>query len=262
MMLTDSHTHFELLQDEDKADQTAAIIERAQQEGIGYFLNVCVKLSHFKQVLRPAEIYPFVYASAGLHPNDDTEEADLQQLMTAGEHTRVVAIGETGLDYFRSSGDLDWQRNRFRLHVQAARELKKPLIIHMRNAKEDTIRILREESAQDIGGVMHCFTEDLETAKQALDLGFYISFSGIVTFKNATNIQDAAKNIPMERMLIETDAPYLAPVPLRGKKNEPAYLRHTAEFIANLRSLSLDDVAAQTTKNFFTLFKGAEPVYV
>ena len=132
----------------------------------------------------------------------------------------------------------------------------------MRDAKEDTIRILREESAQDIGGVMHCFTEDWETAKQALDLGFYISFSGIVTFKNAANIQDAAKNIPMERMLIETDAPYLAPVPLRGKKNEPAYLRHTAEFIANLRSLSLDDVATQTTKNFFTLFRGAEPVYV
>ena len=262
MMLADSHTHFELLQDEGQVDQTAAIIERAQQEGIGYFLNVCVKLSRFNEVLRPAELYPFVYASAGLHPNDDSEEADLQQLMVAGNHDRVVAIGETGLDYFRSTGDLDWQRDRFRLHIQSARALKKPLIIHMRDAKEDTIRILREESAQDIGGVMHCFTEDWETAKQALDLGFYISFSGIVTFKNAANIQDAAKNIPMERMLIETDAPYLAPVPLRGKKNEPAYLRHTAEFIANLRSLSLDDVATQTTKNFFTLFRGAEPVYV
>lgn len=262
MILTDSHTHFELLQDESLPDQTAAIIERARQEGIGYFLNVCVKLSRFNEVLRPAELYPFVYASAGLHPNDDSEEADLQNLMEAGGHPRVVAIGETGLDYFRSSGDLDWQRDRFRLHIQAAKNLKKPLIIHMRDAKDDTLRLLREESAQDVGGVMHCFTEDWSTAKLALELGFYISFSGIVTFKNAASIQDAARNIPIDRMLIETDAPYLAPVPLRGKKNEPAYLRHTAAFIADLRGISLDDVATQTTKNFFTLFKGAEPVYV
>lgn len=262
MKLTDSHTHFELLQDEGQQDLTPAIIERAQQEGIAYFLNVCVKMTRFQDVLRPAELFPFVFASAGLHPNDDSEEVDLQQLITAGSHQRVVGIGETGLDYFRSSGELDWQRDRFRRHISAAKALKKPLIIHMRDAKEDTLRILREESAQDVGGVMHCFTEDWETAKRALDLGFYISFSGIVTFKNALNIQDAAKNVPLDRILIETDAPYLAPVPMRGKKNEPAYLRHTAEFIANLRGVSLEEIASQTTKNFFTLFKGAEPIYV
>lgn len=262
MRLTDSHTHFELLQDENHDDQTPVIIERAQQEGIAYFLNVCVKLSRLNEVLRPAEQFPFVYATAGLHPNDDTEEASLDELLQAGAHPRIVGIGETGLDYFRSSGELDWQRDRFRRHIEAAKSLNKPLIIHMRDAKEDTLRILREESAQDVGGVMHCFTEDWETAKRALDLGFYISFSGIVTFKNAVSIQDAARNVPLDRILVETDAPYLAPTPMRGKKNEPAYLKHTAEFIANQRSINVEDFAAQTTKNFFTLFKGAKPVYV
>ena len=262
MILADSHTHFELLREEDQADETAAFIERAQYENIGYFLNVCVKLSRFDQVLHPAEIYPFVYASVGLHPNDDTEEADLARLVEFGKHKRVVAIGETGLDYFRSSGELEWQRDRFRCHIDAAKTVNKPLIIHMRDAKEDTIKIMRENGAQDVGGVMHCFTEDWECAKRALDLGFYISFSGIVTFKNALSIQEVAKNIPADRMLIETDAPYLAPVPMRGKKNEPAYLRHTAEFIANLRGVTVEEIATQTTENFFTLFKGAEPVYV
>jgi len=262
MILVDSHTHFELLQEESAEDQTPAIIERARQQGIGYFLNVCVKYSRFEHVLRPAEIYPFVFASVGLHPNDDEENVNEEQLVKAGSHDRVVAIGETGLDYFRSSGELDWQRERFRCHIRAARQLHKPVIIHMRDATNDTLSIMKEESAGDAGGVMHCFTEDWHTAKMALDLGFYISFSGIVTFKNAAAIQDAAKKIPLDRVLIETDAPYLAPVPMRGKKNEPSYLRHTAEFIASLRGISLDAAAEQTTNNFFTLFKGAKQVYV
>lgn len=262
MMLVDSHTHFELLQDDTGIDYTPAIIERAQQEGIGYFLNVCVKLSHFPQVLQPAEKFPFVFASVGLHPNDDSEEADLQQLIQLGSHPRVVAVGETGLDYFRSSGELDWQRDRFRRHIEAGKKLEKPVIIHMRDATDDTLKIMREEKADEIGGVMHCFTEDWDTAKKALDLNFYISFSGIVTFKNAAAIQDAAKHVPLDRILIETDAPYLAPVPMRGKKNEPAYLRHTAEFIAALRGVPVEQIAEQTTNNFFKLFKGAKQIYV
>jgi len=262
MILVDSHTHFELLHETDEADATSEVIERAQHEGIGYFLNVCVKLSRVEYVLRPAEKYPFVFASVGLHPNDDTEEASLEKLLQWGTHPRVVAIGETGLDYFRSSGELDWQRDRFRRHIEAAKTLQKPLIIHMRDAKEDTIKILREEDAKSTGGVMHCFTEDWAVAQQALDIGFYISFSGIVTFKNAVAIQEVAKKIPLDRMLVETDAPYLAPVPLRGKKNEPAYMRHTAEFIAHLRGISVEEVAEQTTLNFFNLFKGAKPTHV
>lgn len=262
MIFIDSHTHFELLHEEGQADETAEIVARAEQEGVKYFLNVSVKLSRFASVLRPAEIYPFVFASVGLHPNDDSEEADLKDLIALGSHERVVAVGETGLDYFRSSGELGWQRDRFRCHIAAAKALHKPLIIHMRHAKEDTLAILHEENAQSVGGVMHCFTEDWSVAQQALEIGFYISFSGIVTFKNALNIQEVAKKMPLERMLIETDAPYLAPVPMRGKKNEPAYLRHTAEFIANLRGISLDDMAEATTRNFFTLFKGAKPIHV
>ncbi len=262
MRLVDSHTHFELLHDEGQDDHTPIIIERAQQEGVEYFLNVCVKYSRFEYVLKPAEIYPFVFASVGLHPNDDSEEVTFEQLIKSGGHQRVVAVGETGLDYFRSAGDLDWQRDRFRTHIQAAKQLQKPLIIHMRDAKEDTLKIMREESAQDVGGVMHCFTEDWSVAERALDLGFYISFSGIVTFKNALAIQEVAKRIPLDRMLVETDAPYLAPVPMRGKKNEPAYMRHTAAFIASLRGDTLETIAEQTTRNFFTLFKGAGPANV
>ncbi len=262
MIITDSHTHFELLREDDQADATAEIIERARQEGIGYFLNVCVKVSRFENVLRPAEIYPYVFASVGLHPNDTAEEVDLNTLVKLGSHDRVVAVGETGLDYFRSSGELDWQRERFRCHIAAAKALNKPLIIHMRNATDDTLEIMRQENVQEVGGVMHCFTEDWDVAQRALALGFYISFSGIVTFKNAAAIQGAAKNIPLDKMLIETDAPYLAPVPMRGKKNEPAYLRHTAEFIATLRGITVEEVAEQTTRNFFNLFKGAAPTHV
>lgn len=260
MKLTDSHTHFELLHESDEADATPLVIQRAEEQGVGYFLNVCVKMSRFDYVLRPAEIYPFVFASVGLHPNDTEEEVDFDTLVKLGSHQRVVAIGETGLDYYRSSGELAWQRERFRIHIAAAKALRKPLIIHMRLATDDTLRMMKEEGADQVGGVMHCFTEDWSVAKRALDLGFYISFSGIVTFKNATNIQEAARHVPLDKILIETDAPYLAPVPMRGKPNEPAYLRHTAAYLANLRQIDLENFATQTTQNFFDLFKGASHV--
>jgi TatD DNase family protein len=262
MKIVDSHTHFELLHKDESDNDTGGVIARAKEQGIAYFLNVCVKMSRFQHVLEPALQYPFVFASVGLHPNEDEEETDLETLIQLGQNERVVAVGETGLDYYRSSGELDWQRDRFRQHIAAAHSLKKPLIIHMRNATDDTINILQTEKARDVGGVMHCFTEDWATAQRALDLGFYISFSGIVTFKNALHIQDAARKMPIDRMLIETDAPYLAPVPMRGKKNEPAYLQHTAQYLADLRGMEIEAFAEQTTQNFFNLFKGAKPTHV
>ncbi|MBX3708857.1 MAG: TatD family hydrolase [Gammaproteobacteria bacterium] len=262
MYLVDSHCHLDLLDltlDHGSLDQ---VLSRAQAHGVQYFLNVCVKLSDFPLLLRTAEAYPFVSASVGSHPNEQHEEVSLDALVKLAENNKVVAIGETGLDYFRSTGDLAWQRDRFRTHIHAAKESQKPLIIHTRDAKQDTIHIMQEEDASQAGGVMHCFTEDWDTAKQALDLNFYISFSGIVTFKNATTIQEVAKRVPMDRILIETDSPYLAPHPQRGKPNEPSYIRYTAEYIASLRNMNIDEFAAQTTQNFFRLFKGAMKPYV
>lgn len=259
MQLVDSHCHFDLLNEDITPDEVENFVADAKKQGVAYFLNVCVSISRLKQVLLPAETYPFVFASVGLHPNDTDEETTINELVTLSEHPRIVAIGETGLDYFRSSGELGWQRERFRNHIRAARQVNKPLIIHTRNAIRDTLDIMREESAKDVGGVMHCFTENWDAAQEAMEMGFCISFSGIVTFKNAAVIQDVASKIPLNRMLIETDAPYLAPVPMRGKPNEPAYVRHTAEFIAEMRNISLDDVAMHTTENFFNLFKEAKP---
>lgn len=257
MFLVDSHCHLDLLDLTPDQNDLNAVIARAHANDVHSILNVCVKLSDFPQVLKAAETYPFVSASVGLHPNEMDEEVDLPTLIKLGQHNKVVAIGETGLDYFRSTGDIEWQRDRFRTHIRAARELQKPLIIHTRDAKQDTIRIMQEEDAAQIGGVMHCFTEDWSVAKQALEMNFYISFSGIITFKNAATIQEVAKQIPLDRMLIETDSPYLAPIPHRGKPNEPAFVRYTAEYIANLLNISVDEFAEQTTRNFFNLFKGA-----
>lgn len=253
MYLTDSHCHLNMLEH----DVIPNYITRAKENGVKYFLNVSVSLAEFPKLLATAEAYDCVSASVGLHPNEQEEEVDLATLVKLSDHPKVVAIGETGLDYFRSTGDLDWQRDRFRRHIEAAKLVQKPLIIHTRDAKDDTIRLMREEGADKIGGVMHCFTEDWATAQLALDLGFYISFSGIVTFKNAATIQDVAKRMPLDKMLIETDSPYLAPNPHRGKPNEPGFVRFTAEYIANLRGIDLEAFAEQTTHNFFSLFKGA-----
>ena len=257
MFLVDSHCHLDLLDLTPDDGDINKVIERAQKQGVNYILNVCVSLAEFPTVLKTAEAYPFVGASVGLHPNEQEEEVDMATLTHLGQSKKVIAIGETGLDYFRSTGDLSWQRERFRTHIRAAKTLRKPLIVHTREAKDDTIKILQEEGAQKVGGVMHCFTEDWATAKKALEMNFYISFSGIITFKSATIIQEVARQVPMDRILLETDSPYLAPNPHRGKPNEPSYVRHTAEYIADLRKITVDEIAKQTTQNFFTLFRGA-----
>src|SRR3990167_3305568 len=262
MFLVDSHCHLDLLDLTADSGDVAKVIERARQHGVHHLLNVCVSLKHFQAVLTTASAYPFVSASVGLHPNEQAEEADTDTLLALAQPQKVVAIGETGLDYFRSQGEMNWQRERFRAHVRAAHITKKPLIIHTRQAQEDTIQVMQEEQADQVGGVMHCFTETWPMAKQALDMGFYISFSGIVTFKNALSIQEVACKVPLDRMLLETDSPYLAPIPFRGKTNEPANVKYIAAYMAALRKMSVADLAEQTTRNFFTLFKGAERTHV
>jgi TatD DNase family protein len=255
-MLVDSHCHLNF---PELAANLSNIRQTMQDNAVGHALCVSVTLPDFPAVLALAENYPNFYASVGVHPDyEDIEEPTVEGLVELAKHPKVIAIGETGLDYFRLTGDLEWQRNRFRTHIHAAIEGAKPLIIHTRNAAEDTLRIMREENASSIGGVMHCFTESLEVAEQAIELGFYISFSGIVTFKNATALKEVAKKIPLDRILIETDSPYLAPIPFRGKINQPAYVKHVAEEIARLRDSTFESISEATTANFFRLFKHAQ----
>ncbi|WDZ94347.1 TatD family hydrolase [Herbaspirillum sp. WKF16] len=255
-MFIDSHCHINF---PDLAARLPEIFGKMAENKVSHALCVSVDLPDFPQVLALAEQYPNIYASVGVHPDyEDTPEPDVAQLVRLADHPRIVAIGETGLDYYRLQGDLEWQRERFRTHIRASRETGKPLIIHTRSASEDTIRIMREEGANPeaggAAGVMHCFTESQEVADAAIELGFYISFSGIVTFKSARDLQQVARTIPLERMLIETDSPYLAPVPFRGKTNEPGYVRHVGEFIADLRGIPVEELARQTSANFFKLF--------
>lgn len=227
-------------------------------------LCICTTLEEFDTVHQFALSQPHIWASAGVHPdNDDVQEPSLTELVRLGSLSKVVAIGETGLDYYRlgerSIADMEWQRERFRTHIRAARQLKKPLVIHTRSASEDTLRLLREEGEcgdpASAGGVFHCFTEDVNIARQALELGFYISFSGIVTFRSAQSIRDVVKIVPEDRLLIETDSPYLAPVPYRGKTNNPAYVPFVAAEIAKVRNCTVEEVAAVTDDNFTRLFK-------
>jgi len=222
--------------------------------GVTHALCISVELPKFPKVLGLAEAHDNFFASVGVHPDHEAETVETARLVELARHPKVVAIGETGLDYHRLSGDLEWQRERFRTHIRAARECGKPLVIHTRDAAEDTLRIMREEGAGKVGGVMHCFTETADVAEAALALGFHISFSGIVTFKNAGHLRDIAKAVPLDRLLVETDSPYLAPVPHRGKTNRPGLVRHVAEEIARLRDLSPDQVAQATSENFFRLF--------
>lgn len=225
---------------------------------MSHALCVSVTLDKFPEVLGLAEQYDNFYASVGVHPDyENIDEPSVDLLCRLAQHPKVVAIGETGLDYFRLSGDLEWQRNRFRTHIRAAILVGKPLIIHTRNAANDTLRIMQEEGAHQAGGVMHCFTESLEMAEAAIEMGFYISFSGIVTFKNAAQLKEVAQKIPLDKILVETDSPYLAPVPFRGKTNQPAYVKYVAQEIADLRGISLEAVMQATTQNFFNLFKCA-----
>lgn len=252
-MFVDSHCHLDFPELAERQDE---ILTLMADNAVTHALCVSVKLETFARVLALAEAYPHLYASVGVHPdNNDCEEPDVDRLLALAAHPRVVAIGETGLDYYWHKDKPEWQRERFRTHIRAARACNKPLIIHTRDSAEDTLRLMREEGADAPGGVMHCFTESREVAEAALDLGFYISFSGIVTFKNAKALKEVARYVPLERMLIETDAPYLAPVPHRGKQNEPGFVKHVAEHIAELRDVPVDTIARQTTDNFMNLFK-------
>ena len=237
------------------------VLAAARGLGVGHMLCVSVEEADYPVLRQLVADHDCLSASIGIHPNTEVvTEPQERDLVRQADFPGVVAIGETGLDYYRSRGDLDWQRDRFRTHIRAAREINKPLIIHCREAKEDVLDILRQEQAPDVGGVMHCFVEDLETARRAMDLNFLISFSGIVTFKNAIELQEVARALPLEAMLVETDSPYLAPVPYRGKPNQPAYVRYVAEHIATLREIDLEQVAAATTVNFNRLFRPASPV--
>ena len=256
-MLVDSHCHLNF---PEFAADMAGVMHAMQVNSVTHALCVSVTLDKFPEILTIAEAHEHIYASVGVHPDyEDIPSFTADDLVHFADHPKVIAIGETGLDYFRLTGDLEWQRERFRTHIRAAIQCGKPLIIHTRSAAEDTLRVMKEEGAERIGGVMHCFTESLEVAEAAMDMGFYISLSGIVTFKNATALKEVAQKIPLDRMLIETDSPYLAPVPYRGKTNQPAYVKHVAEEIARLRGISLEEVAEATTRNFFQLFKLPQP---
>ena len=251
-MFVDSHCHINF---PELGSRISDVLESMAENRVTHALCIGVNLPELPAVLQLAADHPNIYASVGVHPDyEDTPEPSIDTLTELSRRDKVVAIGETGLDYFRVSGDLEWQRTRFRTHIRAARECGKPLVIHTRSAAADTLAIMREERAGEAGGVMHCFTESWDVARGALDLGFHISFSGIVTFKNAQEIKDVARRVPLDRMLIETDSPYLAPVPFRGKLNEPAYVRYVAEEIARLRDISVEEVAAATSTNFFRLF--------
>lgn len=256
-MLYDSHCHIHMLPDYPAC--VGSTLAAAESNGVHWLLNVATLLEDLPELMKLAEHEP-VYISIGVHPNEHPGVQYSKDILveSALSHPKLIAIGETGLDYYRQDDeaqDLSWQRERFITHIAAAKEVNKPLIIHSRHAREDTIALMKQENATQVGGVMHCFTEDWDMAQKAMDLGFYISFSGIVTFKNAIELQEVCKKVPLDRILIETDCPYLAPVPFRGKPNQPAYVKHTAEFIAQLRGLPFEEFAEATTSNFKRLFK-------
>ncbi len=254
MILVDSHCHIDFPELSKDLD---GVLERAKAVGVSYLLCIAVNLEDLENIKQISHRYAHVFATAGVHPNHDPgilDSPEYVKLREAAADPIVVAVGETGLDYYRSKGDLKWQSDRFRKHITVSRELGKPLVVHTRGANEDTISIMREENASEAGGVMHCFSEDWATAKAALDMGFYVSISGIVTFKNADSVREVARKVPDDRLLVETDAPYLAPVPHRGRTNEPAFVADTASFLAELRGVELDLLAQQTTDNFFQLF--------
>jgi TatD DNase family protein len=251
-MFVDSHCHLDF---PELRDELPRVLDAMRENLVTHALCIGVELNAWPGVHALALAHPHLYASVGVHPDyADLDEPTVDSLVARARLPKVVAIGETGLDYFRLTGDLGWQRERFRTHIRAAREAGKPLVIHTRAAADDTIAIMQEERAGEAGGVMHCFTESWDVAQRALDLGFHISFSGIVTFRNAADLKDVAKRVPLDRMLIETDSPYLAPVPHRGKRNQPAWVRHVADEIAALRNVPVEAIARATSDNFFRLF--------
>ena len=254
-MLIDSHCHLDRVDLTPYQNDFSVFMQQTREAGVTHMLCVSIDLESYPDMLEMVMPYEDISVSVGVHPNDfDRKEPTVDELVELASHPRNVAIGETGLDFFRSEGDLEWQRQRFRTHIQAAKASKKPLIIHTRDAREETLNIMAEEDAQQAGGVLHCFTENWDMASAALDMGFYISFSGIVTFKNAQELRDVAAKVPLEKMLIETDSPYLAPVPFRGKPNEPKYVSRVAETIAELRGISSEELMNLTSRNFSDLF--------
>lgn len=257
-MFIDSHCHLDRLKLEKYEDGLEGAIAAASEQQVSEMLCVAIDLEHIEQVLGIAERFPNIYASVGVHPSSyDGEEPSVERLVELAARPRVVAIGETGLDYYYSEDKKELQQSRFRNHLEASKLTGKPVIVHTRDAKEDTLAIIEQHGDQSIAGVLHCFTEDLDMALRAIEMGYFISFSGIVTFKNAVELQEVAKAIPLERMLIETDSPYLAPVPFRGKPNEPKYVPKVAEFIASLRGVTVEEIAEQTAANFHRLFSHA-----
>ncbi|MEI7993466.1 MAG: TatD family hydrolase [Methylococcaceae bacterium] len=254
-MLIDSHCHLDRIDLKPYQNDFACFMHEAEVKQIEHLLCIAIDLESYPAMLDLVAGFQQISVTVGVHPNvQECKDPTVDELVALGEPHNVIGIGETGLDYFRSEGDFNWQHQRFRNHISAAKKLKKPLIIHTREAKNDTLNILRDEGAEEVGGVIHCFTEDWEFAQKALDLNFYISFSGIVTFKNATAIKEVAKKVPADRFLIETDSPYLAPVPFRGRPNYPTYVRYVAEQIAELRGTSVNKIADLSTKNFYDLF--------
>lgn len=254
-MLIDSHCHLDRLDLTPFNGQFSDFMAEVKQENIEKLVCISITLEAFPTMCKLVADHESIFVTVGVHPTEqEGKEPSIEILTEYGQQDRVIGIGETGLDYFRCEGDMTWQQERFRTHIRTAKQLKKPLIVHTRNAKEDTLRILKEESADEVGGVLHCFTEDWDMAKAALDLNFYISFSGIVTFKNAQQVHEVAKKIPDDRFLIETDAPYLAPVPYRGKPNYPLYLKHVADRMVELKGLTVNKIADLSTQNFYELF--------
>ena len=254
-MFIDSHCHLDRIDLSPYNHDFNQFVDDAIAQQIQHMLCIAIDLENYPAMLQQVAAYPQISLSVGVHPNvTEGRDPDVDELVALASHEKVIAIGETGLDYFHSKGDLAWQFQRFRNHISAAKITGKPLIIHTREAGHDALDVLREEGADAVGGIIHCFTEDWQYAKKALDLNFYISFSGIVTFKNALAIQEVAQKVPADRFLIETDSPYLAPVPYRGKPNYPTYVRHVAEQIANLRQIAVDEVAQLSTNNFYRLF--------
>lgn len=254
-MLVDSHCHLDRIDLDPYQNDFSCFMQEAENSHIEHMLCIGIDLESYPAMCELVSGYQSISVTVGIHPNEqEGKDPGVEELIQLGSEDHVVGIGETGLDYFRSEGNLTWQQERFRNHIKAAKVLKKPLVIHSRDAKEDTLRILAEEDAGVAGGVIHCFTEDWDMAKRALDLNFYISFSGIVTFNSAKEIKEVAKKIPSERFLIETDSPYLAPVPFRGKPNYPTYVKFVAEQIAELRNTGFFEIAEQSTRNYYSLF--------
>ena len=256
-MLIDSHCHLNF---PDLAGRIDEVKDSMRDKGVERAVVISVNVPDYPAVKALALAHEEFWATVGVHPDvEDGPDMDEDFLVAEAAHPKIIGIGETGLDYHWCKGDLEWQRERFRRHIRAARRAGVPLVIHTREAADDTLAVMREAGADAAGGVMHCFTENWDVARAALDLGFYLSFSGILTFKNARQVQEVAAKAPLDRILVETDSPYLAPVPYRGKQNEPAYTRFVAEYLATLRGLSYDEEAAMTTANFFRLFRKARP---